>query len=77
MHTVKTYGPPGTGKTTRLIKRVTEELERGTPLSRICYLSFSVAAKSVARITSWPRWTSPLARSAQTRSAPPPVIACV
>lgn len=49
MHTVKTYGPPGTGKTTRLIKRVTEELERGTPLSRICYLSFSVAAKEVIK----------------------------
>lgn len=47
--TIKTYGPPGTGKTTRLIERVREEAALGVPLSRIAYLSFSVAAKEVIR----------------------------
>lgn len=41
-------GPPGTGKTTRLLDRVNEALEAGTPPERIAYLAFTRKAAQEA-----------------------------
>jgi DNA helicase-2/ATP-dependent DNA helicase PcrA len=37
-------GPPGTGKTTKLIRHLCDELERGTPPERIAFVTFTRAA---------------------------------
>jgi DNA helicase-2/ATP-dependent DNA helicase PcrA len=42
-------GPPGTGKTTRLLREVEIELERGVPPDRIGYVSFTTRAADEAR----------------------------
>ncbi len=42
-------GGPGTGKTTRMIRQVEEELERGVPPDRIAYVAFTRAAAYEAR----------------------------
>ncbi len=41
----KIYGAPGTGKTTRMLNLLQEEIEAGTPLERIAFLTHTVAAK--------------------------------
>lgn len=45
--TKKIYGPPGTGKTTELISILEDEIEHGTPVDRIAYLTHTNAAAEV------------------------------
>lgn len=47
--TLHVIGPPGTGKTTRLLDLLADELDRGTPPSRIAYCSFTRAAVREAK----------------------------
>lgn len=44
------FGPPGTGKTTASLDYVAKAIERGIPLERIAYLSFTRAAIQEARL---------------------------
>jgi DNA helicase-2/ATP-dependent DNA helicase PcrA len=41
-------GPPGTGKTTKLLEIVDEELARGVPPDRMCYVTFTRKGAEVA-----------------------------
>jgi len=41
-------GPPGTGKTTRLLNLLHAELERGTSVEQIAFVSFTRAARQEA-----------------------------
>jgi superfamily I DNA/RNA helicase len=49
MKILKLFGPPGTGKTTRCIKELENFKNKGIPLSRIGYLTFTKAARAEAR----------------------------
>ena len=44
----KLFGPPGTGKTTALLEILDQEIREGTPVERIAYLTFTVAARQEA-----------------------------
>ena len=48
------FGPPGTGKTTRLLRIVEQELDKGVPPDRIAYLAFTrkAAQEAVHRATT-------------------------
>ncbi len=41
----KIYGAPGTGKTTRMLNLLQQEIEAGTPLEKIAFVTHTVAAK--------------------------------
>lgn len=45
----KIYGAPGTGKTTRMLDLLQQEVESGTPLERIAFVTHTVAAKLEAK----------------------------
>ena len=45
----KIYGAPGTGKTRTMLDLLQEEIERGTPLERIAFVTHTVAAKLEAK----------------------------
>ncbi len=45
----KVFGPPGTGKTTWLLNKLEEIIDSGVDISRIAYLTFSVAAREEAK----------------------------
>jgi len=45
----KIYGPPGTGKTTTLLDILQKELVAGTPLTKIAFVTHTVAARDEAR----------------------------
>lgn len=45
----KIFGPPGTGKTTWLLNKLEEVINSGVDVSRIAYLTFSVAAREEAK----------------------------
>lgn len=49
MTTTKIYGAPGTGKTTRMLDLLQREIEGGTPLERIAFVTHTVAAKVEAK----------------------------
>ena len=44
----KIYGAPGTGKTTRMLDLLSREMENGTPVERIAFLTHTVAARREA-----------------------------
>jgi len=44
----KIYGAPGTGKTTRMLDLLSKEIESGTPVDRIAFLTHTVAARREA-----------------------------
>lgn len=48
----KIYGAPGTGKTTRMLDLLQKEVESGTPLDRIAFLTHTVSARleAISRI---------------------------
>jgi len=44
----KIYGAPGTGKTTRMLQLLQEEVDAGTPVERIAFVTHTVAARREA-----------------------------
>lgn len=45
---IKIYGAPGTGKTTRMLDLLSKEMEAGTPVERIAFVTHTVAARREA-----------------------------
>lgn len=49
-------GPPGTGKTTRCLKIVNQEIDAGTPIDQIAYVTFGRAATEHVRARANAQW---------------------